>query len=115
MQTGACWLLCVVVMRGDGRVSQPWPDCLHTSRSQDRRCCSQHGDGMVGRRPGLAANALSLVKTVGDKCQRDKEAGRGRTGLPEADGAGAARLDLSKEHLRTQTPKVAWSQLELGL
>lgn len=99
----------------DGRVSLPWPDCLRLSRHQDKRRGSQHGDGMVGRRPGLASKALDLVKPVGDTCAGDKAAGRGRAGLPKADGAGAARLDLSKEHLRTQTPKVAWSQLELGL
>jgi len=99
----------------DGRVSLPWPDCLRLSRHQDKRRGSQHGDGMVGRRPGLAANALSLVKTVGDKCQRDKEAGRGRTGLPQADGAGAARLDLSQGHFRTQKTKHSWIQLDLNL
>lgn len=99
----------------DRRVSLPWPDCLRLSRHQDKRRGSQLAGCVVGRRPGLAANALYLVKTVGDKCPRDNEAGRGRAGLPQADGAGAARLDLSQGHFRTQKTKQSWIQLDLNL
>lgn len=38
---------------GDGRVSLPWPDCLHTSRNQDRRCRSQLGGAWWAEGPDL--------------------------------------------------------------
>lgn len=49
---------------GDGRVSLPWPDCLHTSRNQDRRCRSQLVGGMVGRRPGFGVNGATRSDVI---------------------------------------------------
>lgn len=97
------------------RVRFPWPDCLWLARHQDRRSGSQHGDGMVGQRPGLAVDVLGLVKPVGAKWPGDKEAGATGPASRRRARAGAARLDLSQGHFRTQKTKGRWIQLDLDL
>lgn len=106
----------LVLSLADCRVSLPWPDCFRLSRHQDRRSSSQHGDGMVGRRPGLAGQALGPVKTVCEECPGDKQAKDAAAPTSRRLArAGGARLDLSQGHFRTQKTKHSWIQLDLDL